>query len=430
MSSTLIKMLFLMSVCFFAPIQRAHAHLTKENEQKYLKELLLPQNHQIQKGLNVFFNDPDVQALFIKLKKGARFNPWTGMGKKLAQHPYIQKKRLEAKNDWQEKKDLWLKIQNKYDVKDINGNNNLDALKGSIVLFSEKQFPGYVVKIDPFYWFDNIDYEKTNTVPQHSVYQGISSAFYAYELSNFVSEKNLTFIYPLKEYLFHLPGQPETLSVDNYVVVSEYVDKLPTEKESSTFFTSMGGQRFKTDEDAKNDKSYGYEPYGIKNEKDIELIAELLYVIEWLGIWDVNPSAVFYIKKNESLKIVFINLQKPGLGGGEDINFFYKSDEWRYRNGTHCGVYGLIQELLGWKRNPKILIDKKWKITAKKGKENEANEQQKKDSLEMSEFILGNYNILNPFQEVEDLDENNKIHDSDYYSWKQTIEKKNYLWIK
>jgi len=429
MLTKLIKMVFAMSLCLLGQIQKAGAFLTEKDEQKYLKVLSFPDDQQACKGLDEFFKDPDVQAVFVNFKRNPIL-PWGGRRTKLAAHSYIKQMQISAKNDWDEKKKLWLKIQEKYEVKDLNVRNSLDGRKGTIVLFSEKQFPGYVVKIDPFYWFDNVDYEKTNTLPQHSIYQSISSAFYAYELSMFITEKNLTSIYSQKEYLFHLPGKPKALSIDNYVVVAEYIDKLSTEEESAKFFTSMVGPRFKTEEEAKKDESYGYELYGIKSEKDIELIAELLYVIEWLGIWDVCPSAVFCVEKNKSMKIGFINMQKPGLGGGEDVNFFYESDEWRYRNGTHSGVYGLIQDLLGFKRNPKILINKKWKITAKKGLEKQAEEQQQKDSLEVGKLIRENYNILNQFQEVEDFDDNNKIHDCDYYTWKRDVEKENYLWKK
>ena len=363
----------------------AKATLTDEQAKKAIRNLSLPQDHSIRENLETFFEDPDVRAFFVDRIKGAMFNQWTGTGKKLRAHLFIQRKQLEAQRDWQSTADLLPQIIKKYGIELLKPNGNTFVLK------SKNFWPGYLVKIAKYDWYDNTDYEKDNSNPQHSLYQNISRVFYASAIRVQIEKKGLKHIYPLQKYLFHIPGQPKNLNDDNYVVVSEYIKDLSDEK-NARIFKGMGG-KITTDPNA-------LEKYGI-SEKYIEPIVELDYVIQYCGLFDISPKHVFYTNTNtkDGLKFVLIDLEKPGIGGGPDSAFFYQDHESRYRNGL-CGENGLLK-CWGLERDERVFVQKK----------------EKKDDK-----------IIISWQELKDKEQDEDKHDRAYYLWESTIKNKSYMW--
>ena len=153
-----------------------------------------------------------------------------------------------------------------------------------------------------------------NKKMQPSAYQNISRVFYADTINEVVAQKNLQYIRPIQEYLFKIPGRPESSPVtdENYWVVTEYLANTPSHEENARTMTELS-RIFNVEEFKK-------------------IVWELCQVICLAGLWDLKAHNLFYL--NEQKLFTFIDTEKPGLGGGPDGAFYRKDPELIQSNAT------------------------------------------------------------------------------------------------
>ena len=167
---------------------------------------------------------------------------------------------------------------NTHDITNYNGS----SMKGrNFILSSKKLFPSYLIKI-----------------PKHSVcqnelgsfeYQNVSRIQYNKLIFEHISKKQLKHIHPVKKCLIHVPSRPTELNDKNYALIAEKITSLYTFDERAAVFKNLLEQ-------ARNEKN-----------EALELIAEILYLIKKVGLWDIDPRNILFI---EPYKIAFIDTEK------------------------------------------------------------------------------------------------------------------------
>lgn len=193
--------------------------------------------------------------------------------------------------------------------------------------FPEKKQPGAVQS------FQTIIATKTR-------YQGISRVLMARKIANFVTQEGLNLIKVPQKFLYPLPTAPVNLELtiggvsypeicdDNYIVIAQEIPNLPQDVNlNQALVTSM-----------VNKGAYNYADF-IKPEY-ADLIEQLIQVITYAGVWNVNPDNVFVVAGQFAL----IDLEKGGLGGFEDKFFFHK-DQAEVNRNSSAGFDGLCEWL-------------------------------------------------------------------------------------
>jgi hypothetical protein len=182
-------------------------------------------------------------------------------------------------------------------------NYNGTSIRGrNFVLTSQKLFPSYLIKI-PRHLLSQKDKEPF-------LYQNISRILYNKLIYEHINAKNLKHIYPVKKCLMHVPGQPTELSDQNYALVVEKI----TSMHASSIYTAR--------EDANIFKNV-FEQALHGNHEALELVAEILYLIKKVGLWDISHCNIFFI---ENYKIAFIDTEKD-WDKESDQNFFHRDAE-------------------------------------------------------------------------------------------------------
>lgn len=168
-----------------------------------------------------------------------------------------------------------------------------------------KESWNFVLRIPRCEWYDTFDYDKTaRTITsqpfpmQPSRFQNVSRVFYTKQINNFIRDNGFNNIYPLKQWLVHIPGMPDNLSDENYLVVAEKIPNLPLIEASVGKFSEL-------------------------KSEDLSLVMQFAEVIDEAALWSVEPRNVFIIEVAGSRKVLFLDTEKPGLGGGADANFYH-----------------------------------------------------------------------------------------------------------
>lgn len=185
-----------------------------------------------------------------------------------------------------------------------------------------------------------------------SQYQNVSRAFYAKQINDFIRDNNLTRIHPYQQQLAHIPGKPYELSDANYLVVCEKIKNLPlVQLDSNTpiEFIETNEYRFLDLIRYELDKDGLMQVFPKCTWSD--LVEQLVQVISYAALWDIKIKNVFLVfmydptYKTEMMKVVFLDTEKPGLGGGADENF-YHTDTGEVSSNLRTGMEGLAEIFL------------------------------------------------------------------------------------
>ena len=307
----------LLASCF----QLSNAYLSKEEQQEILATSSAPQ--EIKERLDAFFADTQVQDVFVNRKRPYNLGWFAQKLTNRAQRIYAtdaQKLQLIFQQYYSPKIH---QICQKFGIKRFNGSTTklfiiYDLIPGFIVKIPSGTFPSLPKVYDYF-----PGYTESCTTP----YQNISRVFYNEKLKKLIASEQLTHIKELKKYLYHIPGGSEDLCDDNYIVISEEVKPLIQNPQGKMQF-------FKQVLSAN----------GIVEEHE-ELITEFIQAITGAGLWDINASNIeIVLDKDEILKIVFIDTEKPGFGGSEDRHFF-QHNHGEFVANSRAGMDGLCELL-------------------------------------------------------------------------------------
>ena len=150
------------------------------------------------------------------------------------------------------------------------------------------------------FYFDGLDeyIVKINMKKWLLRYQNVGRVFYNEKIRQLVEEEGLDRIFTFKKYLYHIPGQPEVLNDENYIVIAEHIPDLPDPEENL--------QRFKA---LSHDQSF---------------IDQVMQVINQCGLWSINEHNTFVTDDGQC---VFIDTEQPGMGGSNDEDFFHKNPQ-------------------------------------------------------------------------------------------------------
>ncbi|MFH1253927.1 MAG: hypothetical protein V1646_00680 [bacterium] len=309
-----------------------NANLTEAETRQILSECKIP--NAMAPQLDKFFSDQLVRDIFIDRQQpfmlgwfASKLSPEnkqfyaTGMNSIQTMFREYYQPKLQQ-------------IVHKYGI-GINGNSKLFLIQNLI--------PGFLLKIQhsklpslPGIY----DYFKTpiaaNFREAVTPYQNISRVFYNQKIKRFVKENGLNHVRLIEKYLYHIPGKPEALCDDNYIVVVEDVSKFLATNKNRLFSDFMESSRLK-------DNS-GTDILAVRSVYE-ELLTELVQVITYVGLWDLNEHNVYLIEEDGILKWAFIDTEKPGFGGSEDKSFFQKNHDEFMRNAS-TGIDGLSEWLM------------------------------------------------------------------------------------
>ncbi len=179
---------------------------------------------------------------------------------------------------------------------------NLSPEASTAVLTKESW--NFVLLVPRCEWYDTFDYDKTAlTVKQPfpmqpSQFQNISRVFYTTQINDFIRDNNFKNIHPLHQWLIHIPDRPYNLSDENYLVAAEKIPNLPSIEARAGKFSELKAE-------------------------DLSLVMQFAEVIDEAALWSVEASNVFIIEEQGSFKVLFLDIEKPGIGGGADVNFYH-----------------------------------------------------------------------------------------------------------
>jgi hypothetical protein len=120
--------------------------------------------------------------------------------------------------------------------------------------------------------------------------------------------------------LWHIPGRPDELSDENYLVVAEKIVDLPAIELNATRFHGL------VEEISRRIYDEVDVPEIYVREEAEALVVQMVQVISYAALWDIKLKNVFLINHDGVLKILFLDTEKPGLGGGADVNFYHTHD--------------------------------------------------------------------------------------------------------
>ncbi len=285
-------------------------------------------------GLNRFFNDPRAKRLFIDNHKRCclswpvqnRMKKDNGMRLRLLQknkaayaEPYGKVQLDQAEFDV-----LLAGLVHDYGLINIENHGNNFA-------FTSQLWPNALVKIAKLRWIDN---DAMLAFP----YQLVSRVFYNIELNKCIKDNGYDAnIVSFPKSLYHLPGTPEDVNDDNYVVVEPLLP-CPSESENNSRFKSM----------TVKELVEGHGEHAFVKTAYCDAICALIALIQNSGLWCITNSNVFFLDND---KIALVDTERPGLGGGEWRFFFHQGEGAAAEIGRNAigGFDGLI-DLLGTKQ--------------------------------------------------------------------------------
>ncbi len=230
-------------------------------------------------------------------------------------------KYLSEEKDWrsfyieQEKKASLL--FKKYKILNLAENQEI---KNTYVLASEKLWPNFVIKIPRPRRIN----ETLETIKFRSLYQNISRIFYNNEIKKLTNINLVKHIYQLKKFLYHIPGRPKKLCDNNYFVVSEKINSLPTTEENKKKFQDMIDKE-------KNSIKREYAPF----------INDIITAIVNIGLGDIAPQNIFFSNSHQSRCIFFVDTEQCAKCNKYDTIFFNKNDSEINLN-KHYGLFNFF----------------------------------------------------------------------------------------
>ena len=220
-------------------------------------------------------------------------------------------------------------LLNAHNIANYNGS----SIKGrNFVLTSQNLFPSYIVKIPRHHLSQNES--------ELFYYQNISRILYNKLIYEQISKKKLKHIYPIKKCLIHISNRPTNLSDKNYALIAEKITSVYEYQERADFFKKLLEQVL----------------HG--NNEALELIAEILYLIKKVGLWDINPRNILFV---ENYKIAFVDTEKWWYEES-DQNFFHQNKCELIKLSSH-GIALLSKLLYGV---PDVIETEKDKMLQKK----------------------------------------------------------------
>lgn len=294
-----------------------------------LEECLVPQA--LQEKLDALFQTSDFQTFLVNHKKrillgNVRYRMAANVSVAEAKKQLLMITTQQYNHEIEIPETSFAQFCTTYNIQDLAFKVQR---KGQIYALVSDLWDGYVLKVPRCRWIDNDD-----MIP--SKYQNISRVFYNKKIRDFAKANNLKHIHPIRKYLYHIPGKPFDLNDDNYLIVADRVDNFPSIE-----------QNLKLLENLLDSQELSKGEIVFSNESG-DVMQEMLQIITYAGIWDIKMHNVFFTLHDESLKTLFLDTEKPGLGGGSDNNFFHANYDEFIRN-CACGIDelgGILKSLI------------------------------------------------------------------------------------
>lgn len=180
--------------------------------------------------------------------------------------------------------------------------------------------PQYVVKMQLFRWpvFVGGQFHSKQTFP----WQLLSRVLAAEELNAILTDPAQDFhhLIPVSKWIHHIPGKPDDLHDDNYLVVAHHV---PLADYTTLSLSDL--------------------------PPESPLWKEIERATKRCGLWDVanHGNVLVWIDADGKQKGAIVDLERPGLGGGDEgTEFFHHNPERIARNGD-AGVIALEKRRVG-----------------------------------------------------------------------------------
>jgi hypothetical protein len=168
---------------------------------------------------------------------------------------------------------------------------------GNNFILTSSAWPGYVVKIAKYRWVDN---DAMIVFP----YQLISRVFYNREINDFIAAHDFDrYLVQFPKSLYHIPGTPDDVNDDNYVVVEPLLP-CPSPEVNEGRFMSLKKE-------------------AIVANPEHPAVPTLQAVIRHSGLWCLSFSNVYLLDDG---RFVFVDTERPGLGGSEWRFFFHQGE--------------------------------------------------------------------------------------------------------
>lgn len=313
------------------------AHLNEAEIQQILSNCRIPDA--MASTLDAFFRDSVVREIFIDRQQPFILG-WFATKLSPANRQFYARGMAEVQAMFRDiYQPMLQEIVRRYGII-INGTDKLFLIQNLI--------PGFLLKIQHAKLpslpgiYDHFKTQITaNFREAVTPYQNISRVFYNQKIKMCVQENNLHHVRIIKKYLYHIPGKPAELCDDNYIVIVEDLSKLLSTNKNRLFadFMESIGRRDKLGTDIL-----------AVNPVYEELLTELVQVITYAGLWDLNEHNVYLIEEDGILKWAFIDTEKPGFGGSEDESFFHKNYTEFVKN-AECGIDGLSERIIKYFRH-------------------------------------------------------------------------------
>jgi hypothetical protein len=350
LGALLLKVIIETNATTLMPQTKSHVFSAKESDE--LKDTILTKcqaPRSIQKLLAMFLSQEDARKHLISNPKLILIaDPATNRLKKRfpSEWAALEVEKETRRTALAKSEQSWQKFCTDHDIKKFTRNIHTHTLTTDAWNF--------VLYIPRYEWFDKFEDNDSIESLTPSKLQNVSRVFYAKQINDFIAKNDLTHIFPLKQWLVHIPWRPYDLNDDNYLVASEKIQTLPSK--------TLNIKRFQLLIDSYSNKNSHEAKEAEESEELInqkEIISQLIRVIDYAALWDIRLEKVFLIENQGNLKILFLDLEKPGLGGGFDKNFYHK-DEGEVTSNAKAGHKGLeaIFEL--------VLSKKRRSLTTKK----------------------------------------------------------------
>ena len=236
----------------------------------------------------------------------------------------LRAKNQEMRESAPERDRQWNVFCKKYNLKNLTPDANTYALTSDTWDF--------ILRTPRSEWFDRFDDNATPKDLSPSKFQNVSRVVYAKQINDFIASDGLDHIYPLQQWLVHIPGQPHDLSDKNYLVACEKIQQLP--------LLEINMARFQELIDSGNELDPEGCPSIFVKEEWFDLVTQLVQVITRAAMWNIKLKNVFLIEDEGRLKVLFLDTEKPGLSGGFD-EFFYHTHAGEVISNTRTGMEGL-----------------------------------------------------------------------------------------
>lgn len=301
-------------------------------------------------GLNRFFSDPLVQKIFVQRYKTPIVAPIVSAGSRMTP----EKKALLQENE-KNYKIAFKKIE-------IPSPDVISILRGLMARYMLKLYPSNSVVLASPLWDEHvIKIAKHRWIDNHEMvafpYQLVSRIFYNKKIRGFINKEKLTHVMVPLKYLYHIPGTPEELHDDNYIIVEEKIEQVHDQKTVTVLKQVVSAEALVVLEKLKDLWRSGDDRQTVKLidqlEKKLNLpqsIIELIRVIRFAGLWSMGghgklnigllSDGKFFIN---DARMAVLDTERPGLGGGLSRweNFFHK-DEIEIIKLAGCGLEEFI----------------------------------------------------------------------------------------